>query len=748
MDTDRSKQKKIQLWLERIENSDLTISEFFNKHKVPFSRSQYFQLKKNLATSGKIVDGRFDGGNRRLSSQAEGFIKGSLDANPTMSLKMIQSSLKKTFGVIISVSGVSRAIGRLGPQYERQGNLHKRRRREFNSMGGFEIMVAIAYSVGWPARTTKTISDIVSKLKKTKRYKEAGRHSDPLNRKGGRFTSGYNKRKDVRRSRFSSVIEKRATKNWRSMNLVRDSKGTAERKNIALLSLPVVTSNGRVRSVNAALGYTLKHFCGFNYTQSTISKHLAELKYMGASTYLLQDGARFWSELWGNSFADRPLLCYYIDGNTKALWSSMHVRKNKVTMLGRVMGCLEQVFIHDGQGHPIYFETYSGHAPVGEYVLEMLGKIQDVILDVPGKNISVYRALVMDSASNSVRTLRSFAAQKRYHYITPLDDNQWSERQVVQSEKPSRYHYGDAMLTNLEYEMTDSKEKGYLVRTRAVRIDWDNGKRFILLTSLPPFIDASEVVHSYFERWPAQENQFRHKKAVVCLNRIAGYGKTLQDDPKAREKQEKCRVKIKDLTHILKEDLSRIGSHEQALAVLVAKERNERAKTEIRKGKRVGVAKVLKKLKVIGAEISRHKSAISQTEKNRSKEFRSLRKNQMQWLKLQGKEKIYEADVELDQIMTYYRMGLANLYAYFLKNYCNDTPMTFESLVNRIVSLPAAVDETAEERRIGLQYNSKDKELMRVLAKAIEKINKQNIYGPKGKLMKFSIVNDLVDTNL
>jgi len=43
-------------------------------------------------------------------------------------------------------------------------------------------------------------------------------------------------------------------------------------------------------------------------------------------------------------------------------------------MLGRVMGCLEQVFIHDSFGHPIYFETYSGHAPVGEYVLSMFKK--------------------------------------------------------------------------------------------------------------------------------------------------------------------------------------------------------------------------------------------------------------------------------------------------------------------------------------------------------------------------------------
>jgi len=41
------------------------------------------------------------------------------------------------------------------------------------------------------------------------------------------------------------------------------------------------------------------------------------------------------------------------------------------------MGCLEQVFIHDGLGHPIYFETYSGHDPTGEHTLGLFEKIED-----------------------------------------------------------------------------------------------------------------------------------------------------------------------------------------------------------------------------------------------------------------------------------------------------------------------------------------------------------------------------------
>ena len=71
----------------------------------------------------------------------------------------------------------------------------------------------------------------------------------------------------------------------------------------------------------------------------------------------------------------------------KALWSKKRVKQNKVTMLGRVMGCMEQVFVHDSYGRPVYFETYSGHAPVGEYVLSLFEKIEQSLQEPGGPRV-------------------------------------------------------------------------------------------------------------------------------------------------------------------------------------------------------------------------------------------------------------------------------------------------------------------------------------------------------------------------
>ena len=73
----------------------------------------------------------------------------------------------------------------------------------------------------------------------------------------------------------------------------------------------------------------------------------------------------------------------------------------------------------------------------------------------------------------------------------------------------------------------------------------------MLLTSLPlAIIDASEVVFSYFQRWPSQELQFRYKKSAVALNHVAGYGRREIENPKVVEAQKKQVFEYKGSGHI------------------------------------------------------------------------------------------------------------------------------------------------------------------------------------------------------
>ena len=749
MDTDDRVQTIIS-WLKRIEESPLTVVDFFEKNTaVPFSRPQYYRYTKKVREDGQeaLYARGQRRGNKKLSAEAEAFIAGCVGRDPDVSPLWLRGMLADKYECFLSPSGMTRALNRLHPELEKRGRGRPRidkREAEDNACGGFELIVALAYHLGWPQMTAGVVEEEVRRLKRRKAFKLSERYVDKRGRdEKGRFTREYSGRADVRESRFESISTKRLTKNWRSMNITRDKSRAIERKSMGVLSLPVVTMNGSMRSVDTALGQSLKHLAGYDYKQNTMKKYLNELKYLGISTRLLKEVVGFWQRCWAaekSEVRDATMLCYYIDGNTKAVWSSKRVKKNKVTMLGRVMGCLEHVFIHDCFGRPVYFETYSGHAPCGEYALELLEKVEEAIEEVPGSRTSVRRVLVMDGASNGVRALRAFASQEKYHYITPLDDNQWDERKVVRIGRPSRYAYGEATLREAVIELEDSQQKGYLIRSRAVKIEWDNGKTTVLLSSLPVReVGSSEVVRSYFTRWPAEELQFKSMKGVVSLNRVAGYGKQKIEDRQVVEKQRHVAKRIAELENALEHELEEISTHEQAVAKLIPKMRRLKAQSEIEDGKRKMAPDLMKKLETYRKKLLAHEREMKRIEKERPREFRLLRRHRREWLRLQGKETVYKVDVELDQILTFHRVSLAHLYAYFVKYFLGGFSTSMLTLMHKIIHLHAKVEQTKEIRKIVIDYNKKDRDTMDALSGALEKMNELEVTGPHGRQMVFAL---------
>jgi len=737
----------ILTWLKRIQNSELSVSQFFSQYTVPFSRSQYFVYKKKLAESGidGLVDQRINGGNRKINRSEEAFLQGYVAGGGSIIPEDIQKLLKNQFNCEVTLTTIKRKLGKIVPNQPlaKIGRpLSKSAKIMYNPLGGFELLVAIAYYLEWPQRTTDAITHALDELK-TEALNQNCQQVDLEGRNRlGQFTSSYNQRLDVRKNRFASVSEKRKHKNWTSLKLIQALDHTISKKSLAVLSLPIVTGNGRVRTVNLAQGQSLGHFCGFNYKQETLSRFLSELKYLGVSSFLLSELPKFWRKCWGSEFNKHsgPLLCYYIDGNTKALWSSERVKQNKVTMLGRVMGCLEQVFVHDGLGNPIYFETYSGHAPVGEYVLSLFEKIETTILEVPSSNTHVLRVLIMDSANNSVKTIRAFAAQDKYHFITPLDSNQFKEQRERRRSYPVRYSSGDAMLRDTEIELEDSAETGYLISVRAVLIDWDNGKRTVLITNIPnQKVDAHEIVSSYFRRWPAEELQFREQKATVSLNRVAGYGKKEVENKRVKEALNKLEIKKNFFTNKLAKPLEKINHHNEKIAKLIPKERRLRAKTTITDGKRVVPNEIRTQFEKCRQKIRHHELAIKAIETTYSKDLATLRKTSKEWLRLQGKETVFEADVELDQILTYYRASLVHICAYFIKHFLGGESISMVMFFHRVVQLEARIIDTNNERNVVLQNNQQDPVMMASLASALEKLNLLAIRGNNKKIYRFQI---------
>ncbi|MDP6677108.1 MAG: helix-turn-helix domain-containing protein [Pirellulales bacterium] len=723
----------------RIEQSDLSASEYIKLNGAPFSIAQFYRYRSRLLKEGAdgLRDGRLDGNRRKLGKEEttflRGFVKGKEEVSPSEAVRAVAEE----FGTIVHRSTMSRALRNLGAATGRgTGDAIDMERV---SCAGFELVAAIALHLGWPEHTARCVMEVIEtrggQPQPGVQPDRSGRNSK------GQFTKRYNQRASIRKTRFASIDVKRSSKDLRRMDIFHTSEKNLERKALAILALPLVTLNGQIRHVNASLGNALAGFCGYNYKQGTLERFLRELKYLGVSENLLCKQVQFWHKNWGQVKTELqlPFLCYYIDGNTKPVWSRLRVQQNKVTMWGRVMGCMEQMFVNDCFGRPIYFETYSGHGPVGVYTLSMMEKVEQY-LQGAGVTSRVCRVLVMDGASNSVETLRAFAAQSRYHYITTLDDNQWSTRKVRSECSPQRYRWGNATVYDCEIELADSKEKGYLITVRALRVEWDYGKRTVLLTSLPAgAVGPSLVVKAYFDRWPRQELMFRGMKALASLHRVAGYGKQQIEDPVVREKQEKLQNKIKALRGKLKEPLAEIAQQTCAIAALIEQERVLRNAGGIKKGRRVLKKKDRETLEACSSEISRAHRRIKKIEDQYEKDFKSLRRCEAGWLRLQGKEFVYRIDVELDQILTYFRVSLANLCSYFLKEFLKMGPSSFMTLMQSVLLLEGDVAETDEIRTVVLKRNEKDPGCMEMLEAALAKLAGASLRTLSGKKYEFSL---------
>ncbi len=725
----KSKAEKIAAMIEKIAGSGLSVDEYFGRHPVPFSRRQYFRYQTRLTTQGLagLLDGRSQGNRRKLTPEAEAFLQGAHESNPQRSLDELGLSLKSKLGIEVDRSTVSRFFRRIG---EVIAWPRPREPERVTSLGGgFEMVAALALHLGWVQHTAQGMGRALARFRRTAIYRQERVGKDWKGRQGGRFTAAYNRRQDVREQRFASVEEKREDKNYSRMGLFQASPFIVERKCLGILAFPLITLNGGTRSANAPLGNALEHFCGFNYQHHTLDKFLRELKYLGLAEELLRDQVGFWQAHWqklGES-SELPFLCYYVDGNTKALWSQKRVKQNKVTMLGRVMGCLEQVFVHDAFGHPVYLETYAGKAPVGARILGLMEKIEGA-LEGPGPALRVTRVIVMDAASNGVATLRAFAEQDRYHYITALDDNQWNPSKVREQGRAKRYYYGEATLRDCRMELEDSREKGYLVVVRAIRIDWDHGKTTVLITSLPrETVGASLVVKAYFERWPHEELQFRSMKSFACLNRVAGYGKKKLPDEKVRAKQKELEARITEGRQKLAVPLKAMADQEERLALGLEKQRQIHSRCPIVEGRRVVEEESQVRLQSLAREIAQCRRQMKAIEGEWGKDLRRLRTYEKQWLRLQGKDFVYQIDVELDQIMGFFRISLVNICCWFLRQCMGRSTMSLSKLLHRILLMPAEIELTKDVRLVRLRRNPKDPEIMEKLEPALQRLNELRI---------------------
>jgi hypothetical protein len=725
--------------IKKIQESKQPIKKYFETNFVIFSRAQYYNYCRILKKYGEegLIDHRKDGNNTKLTQRIKDYILSTLSENRSMVSSQLKNKILYQFDVNISEESLNNfrssvSLTRISVSKETT---------QYQKSGGGEIFTSVAFEAHIIDIFTNTILDRMNEIRDSPIFEQnrtnIENHLDL--RFHGKFTKDYNQQQDVRKNRFRSIDEKIQEKNFSSMDIFSRSKESISQYNLALLCLPLATSNGKTSRVNRVKGNDLEFLCGYNYKDASLDRYLRELKYLKISEQLIIEIAKFWINFWKKESGEEAyFVCYYIDGNTKPLWSSNSCYKGKVTMLGRVMNCLENVFIHDGKGHPLYFQTFHGHVDLGKHALEMQTKLIQ-LLEKSSAHVQVNRILIMDGGGNGVKTLRALSESDEY-FITILDDNQTKDRKFKHIREETRYKYGNASLVDCQIELLDSSEKNYIFECRAVINKWDNGRKSVLVTDVPrELLDESEITKKYFDRWPMQEKTFREAKSGVNIHRIVGYGKKVESYDKMKEDHKEICQTITRLKSRLKEPLKELETIDEQLASLYTLEKSLREKSEIIEGKRVLGDMDSIQLQHYEAQISKCLNKQKMIENEDKADFNRLKMCFKEEKRIRGKDKVYRIDTELDQIMTCFKMSFVNLCSLFLTKCFYGEKMELLTLFESIFQLDGNASILNGKKIIELVNNPKEPKLMDKLNNSLSILNTMNICDLDERLIEFKM---------
>lgn len=621
-------------------------------------------------------------------------------------------------------------------------------------LGGMKLLEAAAEATGYVRVMSKAIATQVQSIPRPAKPAEPDTEGRD---EYGRFVSSYNER--YRKSPenavgpgFLSVSLKREGLDPERLDVSRVGAEVLERKLYGLLVSPLIGS-GRWDGMRVPTGELLGELCGFAYMPATLERFTRELKYAGVASTLWEVHGRLWlnqTRAWGE---ERRAAVLYVDGTTKPIWTRLFSQSSKISSVGRTMPGLEQVAFHSGYGVPLWMLTHSGRAPLVNVVPQMLERLEGMW----GESC-LGRIVIIDAEGNSVPFLKGLEeGEPSRAWVTRLRPNWVENKRIVNRNNYRSYRNGDRVRMGLAH-FKDPELANGTFQMRIVEVERrTTGKVTYLGASMK--LDegewkAADIADLYFERWPAQEANFRAVNQAVGLKQVHGYGKRLVENvsvvtelDELGGKHRNAQERLERQEQELEECQGRLREEEKVLA-----RRQRRQETVARHlqprlepGRSVGskTQALVQEQQELAQEVSRRNEEVSKRRvelaaaqakaERTSDRLAGYRRKQD---KLESRRKIFAHDVELDSLFSLLKVGLVLLVTYVLKEYLGNARMDVITFLERVATLPAKFRKTPHLEIVTFEYNRRDSEVMGLLQAQCEAINAQGLRMRSGRKLR------------
>lgn len=702
----------------------------------------------------------------KMDDEARGALRVLAVTHPELGAEALASKLAELLGISVRPTAVQVSLRDLGLARPRGRPTGRAKVPEESGvdaaevvtplgLAGAELLKAVDEDIGAVSALTAAIKIHLERLPgPVGPVLDDTAHRDEF----GRFLPEYNRPAERTApelgERFATVEKRRAQKNLRGMRVAQESDATLARKNLALVLLPTVVRGARWSALEHWRGEQLGELTGFPYQASTLDKYLRELKLSEAAATSREATTSFWVAQEGPvTDPQTGAVILYVDAKTKPLWTHHWTKSTKVSQTGRVMPAMSTVTLHSGAGTPLIYRTWSGQVSLPTEVRRFLNTYEKHAGEETAR-----RLVVMDREAHAVWLFKELGGDGR-HYIVPLRKSvigPTARFEDVGSWGP----YGDSQdeVCDAHLWLNDSRKGEKPLRVRVVgRRRHRTGKIAWYATNAPAEeFSGSDVIRLYFDRWPAQEHVYRDGSGLVGLDVHHGYGKKKVNNVAVLDKLEKLmgrerriaaaqaqqesqlvplRAQLSDWQDVISNLEPDATAHGVEIATALREDTAPNdglaATFQTYRTYQRWLDEARQESAALQHNIDTATAAVAASDAKQQKlaEERSV---------LERRREIFTVDVELDELLTAFKLTFMNLCCLLMKQYLG-TWMELETLIDAVLTLPGERVITPTTETVRIFRPSRDSRTMAAVERACAALSARGLER-NGRALRFELM--------
>ena len=743
----------------RVEQGD-TLNEATAREAPRARRSWVMRHWKRWKREGleALIDARLPR-EPTVSRECESIIQAARQADATVSVARVLEILREQrIKVLPSESTIKRHFARVDRRRKyAQKKAQEREKVVELPLAGGELLLAAEVESGAMAALTSEVEKLAEEARKASVGKEPERDVENRDRHG-HFTAEYNRKRRRKPGEeiagyLRTAQEKAAGRVPSWPRFVHEGRETLTPKLMMLTLAPLVSATKGWEALRAPEVAGLESMTGFAYMPSTLQKLTSALALSAAGPRMLEAVGANWhrvaQERWKEGGAMATL---YVDNHAKQVWTSLFTQSGKVSNLNRVMPCITTTYVHTGAGTPLVASVNSGAAPLAPRLVQIVKEVETRL----GEEGEVKRAVVIDAEGSTYDILEAFAKEGRV-IVTPLRPSRAPELELEYSRGSYYRPYREKDQLRVASAVLTHKSTGRKMELGAllVRREHRESDTVLLTTGLALGMEGRELADLYFERWPLQENFFKHQAAVGLAEHRGNSGRMVANVAVVTELERLQHRRKKD-----EEELARLALDRQLLSEKWEEARREHQRAEKKLETRRSRLDALVEQgrcegKAFTQAATEHQQALAASEKTheafdaaqevkkkqlaRETELKTRRdKAAERCAHLEGQKSIRQLDVALDSVLTATRLTLALLITFVLREYFAGNPMTPDTFMSRIFGMKGRRVTRPGEEHIVFYENPRDPAMNQAIAEACRQLNERTLIR-HGRRLHYSV---------